>query len=76
MGMYLAGVPYERCLTLGNNETLLERLRKVKRNEVGDLEWAKKKSRWLCEVSKGMKDHWVERHPDYEYDKEKYPEKV
>lgn len=70
MELYLAGASYQTCLTLANNEPVLEKLRKVKRNEVGDLEWAKKKSKWLCEVSKGLKDNWVEKHPDYEYDKE------
>ena len=70
MGLYLAGVPYEKCLTLGGNKDLLEELRRVKRNECGDVEWAKQKSKWLCEVTKGMKDHWVEKHPDYQPDEE------
>lgn len=70
MGLYLAGVPYENCLKMEYNKELLEKLRKIKRNECGDVEWAKAESKWLCEVTKGMKDHWFEKHLDYEYDKE------
>lgn len=70
MGMYLAGAPYEVCLKLANSEKMLNKLRKVKRNEVGNLEWAKKESKWLCEVSKGMKDAWVKSNPDYQPNKE------
>ena len=69
MGMYLAEAPYEVCLKLANSEKMLEELRKVKRNEMGELEWAKQKSKWLCEVTKDMKDHWIEKHPDYQPDK-------
>ena len=69
MELYLAGAPYKTCLTLADNKPLLEELRKVKRNEVGDLEWAKKKSAWLCTIAQGLKDAWTEKHPDYEYDR-------
>ena len=69
MELYLAGASYKTCLTLADNKPLLEELRKVKRNEVGDLEWAKKKSVWLCTVAQGLKDNWVKKHPDYEYDR-------
>ena len=55
--MYLAEAPYEVCLKLANSEKMLEELRKVKRNEMGDLEWAKRESKWLCEVTKEMKDN-------------------
>lgn len=70
MGMYLAGASYESCLRVGHNEELADYFRRVKRNECGDVEWAKEKSKWLCEVTKDMKDNWVEKHPDYECDKE------
>ena len=70
MGMYLAGASYELCLKVGHNEELADYLRRVKRNECGDVEWAKEKSKWLCEVTKDMKDNWMEKYPDYEYDKE------
>lgn len=70
MGMYLAGASYESCLRVGHNEELADYLRRVKRNECGDVEWAKEKSKWLCEVTKEMKDNWMKKHPDYEYDKE------
>lgn len=69
MGMYLAGVPYEDCLKLRSKNTL-EKLRKVKRNEMGDLDWAVAKSKWLCEVTKSMKDYWVEQNQNYQPDKE------
>lgn len=44
----------------------------IKRNqfEEADVEWAKKKSKWLCEMSKTLKDTWIEKHPDYQPDKE------
>ena len=70
MGMYLAGASYESCLKVGYNEELADYLRRVKRNECGDVEWAKEKSKWLCEITKEMKDNWMKKHPDYEYDKE------
>lgn len=70
MGMYLSeAVPYENCLKLRSTK-MLEKLRKIKRNEMGDLDWAVAKSKWLCEVTKSMKDHWIEKHPDYQPDKE------
>ena len=69
MGAYLAGVPYEECLKL-RNKNRLEKLRKVKRHEIGNLDWAVAKSKWLCEVTKGMKDYWVEKYPDYKPNKE------
>ncbi len=68
MTLYLASAPYEVCLKLANNTDVLEILRKVKRNEVGDLEWAKKESALLCAVMRGMKNDWVEKRPDYKYD--------
>ena len=70
MGMYLEEAPYEVCLKLANSEKILEELRKVKRNEMGNLEWAKRESKWLCEVTKEMKDNWIEKHPGYQPDKE------
>lgn len=70
MELYLAGASYQTCLTLANNETLLGQLRKVKRNKVGNLEWAKKKSALMCTVAKELKDAWIEKHPNYEYNKE------
>ena len=70
MGLYLAGAPYETCLKLGYNDDMAERFRKVKRNEGGDVEWAKKKSAWLCEVTKGMRDGWVKNNPNYKPNKE------
>ena len=44
----------------------------IKRHQLEaiDVEWAKKKSKWLCEMSKRMKDTWCRDNPDYEYDKE------
>lgn len=71
MGLYaLAGTSYEFCLKLGYNQKLAEYLRQVKRNECGDLEWAKQKSQWLCEETKKMRDRWVAKHPNYQPDKE------
>ena len=67
--MYLLGASYESCLHVGYNQERLEYLRKVKRNEAGDLEWAKKESALLCSVMKSMKDVWMECNPDYEYDR-------
>lgn len=70
MGLYsLAGVSYESCLKVGHNQELADYLRRVKRNECGDVEWAKEKSKWLCEETKKMRDRWVEKHPNYTYDK-------
>ena len=68
--LYLLGASYESCLHIGYDQERLEYLRKVKRNEAGDLEWAKKESALLCAVMKSMKDAWLECHSDYEYDKE------
>ena len=38
---------YEECLKM-RSKNKLETLRKVKRNETGDLTWAVAKSKWLC----------------------------
>lgn len=70
MGLYLAGASYKSCLKVGYNKELVEYLRRVKRNECGDVEWAKEKSKWLCEVTKGMKEDWMAKHSDYQSNKE------
>ena len=70
LALYLLGANYEYCLHVGYDKERLEYLRKVKRNEAGDVEWAKKESAFLCSVMKSMKDVWMTNHPDYEYDKE------
>lgn len=68
MGMYLAGVSYEECLKVKSEKA--DHLRKVKRNETGNLTWAKEQSKALCELTKEMKDNWVEKYPDYQPDEE------
>ena len=45
-------------------------LRKIKRNEMGDLNWAVSTSKRLCEMTKTMKDNWIEKNPDYKPNKE------
>jgi hypothetical protein len=72
MKMYLMGQPYESCLRLIMYPAERLILQKIKRNQLEevDVEWAKKKSKWLCEMSKTLKDNWIEKHPDYQPDKE------
>lgn len=68
MSMYLADYPYESCLKLNHNEDLLTNLRKIKRNELGDVEWAKQESKLSCDFVQKLKDDWVTQHPDYKCD--------
>ena len=72
MNMYLMGQPYESCLRLIMYPAERLILQKIKRNQLEevDVEWAKKKSKWLCEMSKTLKDNWIEKYPDYQPDKE------
>ena len=68
MGKYLAGAPYKVCLKVEN--FYADHLRRVKRNETGNLTWAKEQSKALCELTKEMKDNWIEQNPDYKPNKE------
>lgn len=69
MGKYLAGAPYKVCLKV-ENYFYADHLRRVKRNETGNLTWAKEQSKALCELTKEMKDNWIEQNPDYKPNKE------
>lgn len=68
MSSYLKGLSYEECLRVKGKRA--DHLRRVKRNETGNLTWAKEQSKALCELTKSMKDNWVERNPDYKPNKE------
>ena len=73
MKMYLIfGQPYESCLRLIMYPAERLTLQMIKRNQLEaiDVEWAKGKSKWLCEMSKRIKDTWCRDNPDYEHDKE------
>jgi hypothetical protein len=72
MKMYLMGASYENCLKLTMYPAERLTLQMIKRNQLKeiDVEWAKKKSKWLCEMSKDMKDTWCRDNLDYKYDKE------
>ena len=68
MRKYLEEVPYEVCLKI--KDFYADDLRKIKRNEMGDLNWAVSTSKWLCEITKTMKDDWIEENSDYKPNKE------
>ena len=68
MRKYLEEFPYEVCLKV--EDFYADDLRKIKRNEMGDLNWAVSISKWLCEITKTMKDDWIEENSDYTPNKE------
>ena len=72
MKMYVIfGQPYENCLRLTMYPAERLALQMIKRNQLKeiDVEWAKKKSKWLCDMAKRIKDAWCRDNPDYEYDR-------
>ena len=72
MKMYVIfGQPYENCLRLTMYPAERLALQMIKRNQLKeiDVEWAKKKSKWLCDMTKRIKDAWCRDNPDYEYDR-------
>ena len=61
MKMYVIfGQPYENCLRLTMYPAERLALQMIKRNQLKeiDVEWAKKKSKWLCDMAKRIKDAW------------------
>lgn len=68
MRKYLEEFSYEVCLKI--EDSYADDLRKIKRNEIGDLNWAVATSKRLCEMTKIMKDNWIEKNPDYKPNKE------
>ncbi len=61
MELYMAGFPYDFCLSSGYDKSFLQNLRHIKRH-ISDrgVEWAKQYSKDLCERLKIQKDEWIE----------------